>query len=546
MRGPRGRWPLAACAALSGLLATSLPARAQARAPGSVLVVPFDGGRDPRGAWLGEAVAMLLADDLNGMGGNALTRDERVRAFERLQVPERAQLTHGTLIKIGQLIGASTVVGGRLDLSGDTLAISVEAIRIDTGHINSSFTERGPLPDLLAIIERAARRLAPGSAVATADLERQHPPLAAYEDYVKGLLAETPAISIGYLEKAIALAPGFDRARLALSTVQGDAGDWGAARTSALDVPASSPLKRRAEFLAALAEINLARYDEAFQRLRALADQSPAPEIFTNLGVVQLRRGATPEGGRATYFFNKATELDRASPDAAFNLGYAYWREQDYQAALYWLQEAVRRDTGDADAHFVLAATLDATGAGTEAARERELARRLSADYEGTAQDPPPTTVPDDLDRMAEYLRRPGAGRAESLLNATEQREQREMAAFHLERGRRFYDKEDDRSALAELRRAIYLSPYQAEAHLLVGRIHLRAGRIPEAIEALKISLWSEETADAHVALGEAYLRQKDRAQAEAEARRALQLVPGRADAEELLARAGAAPVTRP
>ena len=533
------------CAAVSLLAALFVPAGAAAQARGgtTVLVVPFDGGRDPRGAWLGEAVAMLLADDLNGMGGNAHTRDERVRAFERLQVPARAQLTHGTLIKVGQLIGASTVVGGRIDLTGDAIAINVEAIRIDTGHISTSFHERGPLQDLLAILERCARRLAPGSPVATADLERQHPPLAAYEDFVKGLLAETPATSIGYLEKAIALAPGFDRARLALSTVQGEAGDWSAARTAALDVPATSPLKRRAEFLAAFAELNLARYDDAFRRLEALADQSPAPEIYTNLGVIQLRRAAAPEDGRATYFFNKAMQLE-ASADAAFNLGYAYWRDEDYQAALYWLREAVRRDTGDADAHFVLAATLDATGAGTEAARERELARRLSGEYEGTPDRPAPTTVPADLERVAEYLRRPGAGRAESLLNATEQREQREMASFHLERGKRFFEKEDDRSALAELRRAIYLSPYQAEAHLLVGRIQLRAGRIDDAIEALKISLWSGETAEAHVALGEAYLQSRDVPQAQAEARRALELAPGRADAEQLLARATAASST--
>ena len=36
-------------------------------------------------------------------------------------------------------------------------------------------------------------------------------------------------------------------------------------------------------------------------------------------------------------------------------------------------------------------------------------------------------------------------------------------------------------AALAELRRVIYLSPYEAQAHLLMGRIHLRAGRPGEA-----------------------------------------------------------------
>ena len=74
-----------------------------------------------------------------------------------------------------------------------------------------------------------------------------------------------------------------------------------------------------------------------------------------------------------------------------------------------------------------------------------------------------------------------------------------------------------------------------AEAHLLVGRIHLRNGRAYEAVDALKISLWSAETVDAHVALGEAYLQTKDDQGAKAEAERALVLAPESAEAKRLL-----------
>ena len=60
---------------------------------------------------------------------------------------------------------------------------------------------------------------------------------------------------------------------------------------------------------------------------------------------------------------------------------------------------------------------------------------------------------------------------------------------------------------MAELRRAVYLSPYEAQAHLLIGRIHLRAGPPQEAVDALKISIWSEDSAAARVALAEAYVK---------------------------------------
>ena len=87
------------------------------------------------------------------------------------------------------------------------------------------------------------------------------------------------------------------------------------------------------------------------------------------------------------------------------------------------------------------------------------------------------------------------------------------------------------------MNRALYLSPYEAEAHLLVGRIHLRNNRVREAIDAFKISLWSAESAAAHIALGGAYLQMKDVDAAKAEADRALSLEPGSVDAQQLLNR---------
>jgi tetratricopeptide (TPR) repeat protein len=540
----RRRDLLSICTALLLIGHVFTAALSAQRVAGPTLIVPFDGGSDPRASWLGEGVALLLADDLNGLGGDAITRDERIRALERLQVPARATLTRGTVIKIGQLVGAATVVSGRLDFDGDALAVHVEAIRIDTGRVSADFAERGPLTDLLATIERVARRLQPASTVPSAVVERQHPPLSAFENFVKGLIAETPATQVGFLEKAIALDPQFDRARVALAAAQAEVSNWEGARTAALAVPETSRLRRRAQFAAAVAELNLQRYDEAFTRWQQLATAAPAAEIFNNLGVVQLRRGATPQMGRATYYFNKAVELNNVSAVYTFNLGYAYWVEQDYPAAVYWLRETVRRQPADADAHFVLAEALKATNAATEADRERELARRLSANYEEAPDRA--DSAPTGLERLREYLERPSAARADSVLTSTERRDQSELTAFHLDRGRRFFEREDDRSALNELQRAIYLSPYQAEAHLLLGRLHLRAGRVREAIDALKISLWSEETAAAHVVLGEAFLQAKDPDAARKEAERALELVPGMTGATDLLARARGAPAAAP
>ena len=200
------------------------------------------------------------------------------------------------------------------------------------------------------------------------------------------------------------------------------------------------------------------------------------------------------------------------------------------------MREAVRRDVTDADAHYLLGVALQASGSAVEAAREQDLARQLASRYEenelrGTEKG----SVPQGLERLRTDLDGPRAARPDQAIINSAQREQRDLAAFHLERGDRLFEREQDREAMAELRRAVYLLPYEASAHLLIGRIHLRAARPADAVEALKISIWSEDTAPARVALAEAYLVLKNGAAARTELERALVLDPASADAKRLL-----------
>ena len=158
--------------------------------------------------------------------------------------------------------------------------------------------------------------------------------------------------------------------------------------------------------------------------------------------------------------------------------------DKDLQGAVYWLREAVRRNPADDAAHYVLGVALQASGSTAEAAREKELARQLSSTFaEWEAKQTGANTVPRGLERVKTDIDVAASFRVESAIVASEQRDQRELATFHLDRGRRLFQQELDEEAIAELRRVVYLSPYQSEAHLLLGRIYLRTGRPHEAIE---------------------------------------------------------------
>ena len=342
------------------------------------LVLPFENSDHvARIYWLVEASAVLLADELNALGRSAYTREERLEAFEQLQVPSAATLSHATVIRLGQLVGATHVVIGSLQLSGEQISVRAQNIRLDTGRLENEVAESGALDDLFLIFEHVGRRVAGLPAAGPPLLQRSAIPV--FQNYIKGLMATATPTKVGYLNAAIKLDPAFDRARLALWAVYQDAGNPQAALVAAAAVPETSPLYARARFNIALSLIQQKRLDDAFATLKTLGDRVSAATVMNNIGVIQVRRPVTPETGRATYYFNQAVKLDQDDPDYYFNLGYAYWAEKDQQAAIFWLREAVRRNPADGEAHAVLGAALQASGATTEAARERERAVQLSA-----------------------------------------------------------------------------------------------------------------------------------------------------------------------
>lgn len=545
MQRANGKSAIVAC--LLRILAVCLApavglAQAPAAAPAPIVVLPFDNPtHEARLAWTREGAAILLGEMLSSGGEAVIDREERLQAFDRLQLPAGATLSRASTIKVGQVVTASLVVSGTIAMQGDQLVARARGVRIDTGRLLPEVEASGPLSDLYGVFGRLAQLVRGSSAAPPAITDRLPPAPQVFELYVKGLVAETPSTALAFLQQALKAAPQFDRARLAMWDLHSEASEHQKALDAVSPIRAESRLSREGRFRRSLSLIHLKRFDDALDTLRALQKDEASAQVANAIGVAELRRVATPVPGRATYYFSQASELDPSDGDLFFNLGYAYWLDKDPRASIYWLREAVRRAPGDGDAHFILGVALQQTGATSEAARERELTARLSSKYkewESRAAGGDP--VPKGLERLHEELL-PSRARVNNIMTNAGQREQETLAAFHLDAGRRAFEREADREAIDELRRALFLSPYLAEAHLLLGRLYLRGGRPADAVEALKIALWSEATVAAHLGLAEALLQVQDQAAARIEVDRALALDPKSTEALALRARLGGA-----
>ena len=547
LRARFGQLIRSAALALASVGLTPVALLAQPAAGSRVLVMPFAAESDPKapggvGAarWLSEAAAVLVSDSLSARGVGVLHRDDRVAVFDRLQLPMSFPLTRATTIRVGDLMGASEIVFGEIKL-GQRLSVRARLVRLTTGQQLPDITDEAPLTEIFQLFERISERVAAstGRPLATPPARAQPLSLEAFESYVKGLVAATPATQQRFFESALTYAPRDPRILIALWDTYTAQGAHDKALAAANAVPAGIPDSRRARFAVALSLIELKRFDGAFSALNALYGERPDPGISNALGILQLRRAAPANGpNAATVYFGRATDRDPANTDYVFNLGYAFALANDSQSALFWLREVVRYDAADGDAHLVMSAVLTGAGKTVEAQREFELARLLgtSAELTGAA---PSAKVPPGLERTQDDLEASASRRADAVIANPTQRDQQDTAKFHLSNGRRLFDQRKDREALDELRRAIYLAPYEDEPHLLAGRLHLRGGRLNEAIDEFKVAIWCRETAQARLALAEALFEAGEKDAARREAERALMLDPQSAGARELLKKIG-------
>ena len=130
-----------------------------------ILVVPFETpGRDGRTYWLGEAAAILMADDVNARGLGAITRTARARAYEQLHLPPHAVAEPRDGDQGRRAGRRRQVIVGDVSVDGDALTVQAQPIRIDVGRADSRGRRAGPPQRLFALVQKVARRVVPGGA----------------------------------------------------------------------------------------------------------------------------------------------------------------------------------------------------------------------------------------------------------------------------------------------------------------------------------------------------------------------------------------------
>src|SRR5579864_6705361 len=337
-------------------LATLFPTalRAQSASGGRViLVLPFENRSGIASLnWLGNSFPDTLDRRLNSAGFLTISHDDRVFALTHLGLPGDFRPSRATTIRIAQQLDANYVVISSFTLTSGQIDIQSQVLSIDKLTLSPPVTDGAPLDRLYdaenSIAWKVARTIDPSFNVAEQTFlgaGEGAVPLPAFEDYIRGINASTSAEALERLKTAVAAAPNYAAALLALGKQEYLARDYASASTTLARVPLSDPQALEANFYLGLARFNAANYAGAYTAFEFLASRLPLPEVVNNQGVALSRQGKD-----AVALYQRASAADPSDEDYRYNLAIALWRRGDLQNALQEADAALKLKPTDPEA----------------------------------------------------------------------------------------------------------------------------------------------------------------------------------------------------
>jgi tetratricopeptide (TPR) repeat protein len=363
----------------------------------TALVLPFfNQSKSASLDWVGESIAESVGDSLASEGLLVLDREDRLEACRRLSLRPGAELTHASIIKIGESLDASKVIYGFYELraaepghdqSKGSLRITARILDLKHTHQSGEFGEVGALEDLGLLQVRLGwqvlQSVSPTSARSERTFLTARPAvrLDAMESYVRGLLAASPDQRHRFFTQAARLDQHYSQPCFQLGKTYWGKKDYKVASGWFERVQRADPHYLEAQFFLGLCRFHNGDFKGAEECFQSVAAAMPLNEVYNDLGVVQAQRN---DNAAAAASFRKALEGDSADPDYHFNLGYTEWRSGQYAAAVESLRAAVARNPNDAEATTMLGRALKQEGPrpGDPRAEPRP---RLKTTYEESA-----------------------------------------------------------------------------------------------------------------------------------------------------------------
>ncbi|ACO32735.1 MULTISPECIES: tetratricopeptide repeat protein [Acidobacterium] len=487
-----------------------------------VLLLPFENrSNDATVDWIGTAFPDIFSRRLAGADYLPLGREDRLYAFDHLGLPGNLVPSRALTIRIAQLVDADYVIVGSYKVEGNRITAQAQILDMAALTLTKPIEVNAALPDLLNAINslawRVVRKMDPHYAVAEQTFlaaDGKLPP-AAYESYIRGLIAPALTDQITDLKESIRIAPDFFPAWMQLGLAYFADQDYQLCAATLGHLPRYYSRATEADFYRGLSFFYLGDYAQAENAFAFVSESMPLPEVLNNEGVAASRRGQP-----AADFFRKAIAADPKNENYHFNLGVTLERQHDVKGAIAELQTALKLNPNDTDAQSFLE-TLQTP----------------------PAANPDPGQAIADTDTPLERIQRhyDGASVRQAAFELEQMQEMRlatmpapQRATALVKDGDQFLDRGLILEAEREYHAALTADSHSAMAHAGLAEVRERSGDDKAAKREAKDSLALEPNAEAHLVLARLDMAQKNNSGAKSEVAAALKLDPGNAAAHSL------------
>ncbi|HVM75125.1 MAG TPA: tetratricopeptide repeat protein [Candidatus Saccharimonadales bacterium] len=535
--------------------ATSRP---QSTPEGVFLVFPFENvGAPPRLDWIGEGLEELTIQRLSATGQQVYSHAGRLNEMDLYGIPPSGKISRATMLHIAEELDADYIVFGDFSSDGTKLMVRARILRTSPVNLFPAVTETGPLTSLMELHTKVVWRLLseadhtyPLSLNEFARLQRRIS-LAAFEQYIRGLLSNDDETRLRDLKEAARLEPDAPEPAFAIGEVYFQKNECSSALPWFAKVPRTHALSVEAIFSSGVCRLRLGQPDKAqqlFAELREglqhnLVSGADLPEILNNLGVAQARQD---ELAAARTAIGRAGDINPDEDDYPFNLGLLALQQKDFATAQTYFADAVQRRPDSPEDRAFLLYTLEKAGK----KEELHTAREAAQEEFGETRLPQPNFDAKHPESLAKYqrikpelettsLRLELQGPVQSASTSTTSAVTlpSDGAAAHLRQGRQQMRAGRLDVAEREFRAALVSDPHNATAHRELAEIYRRRGKLDDAAKELHLSLAELDSAATRTALARIYLEQKKPDLARSELEKAVKLAPNYADAKELLNR---------
>ena len=517
------------------------------------MVFPFERvSTTPRLEWISEGLEELTIQRLSAAHQQVYSHAGRLSEMDLYGMPGLATLSRATMLRFAQEMDADFVVFGSFTSDGKNLTIEARILRVNPVELLPTVRVNGPLESLLDLHARltwlllgTTDRNYPLSLAEFSKLLRPLNPTA-FEQYIRGLIANEDETRIRDLKEAARLEPDWPEPAYALGELYFVRSDCNSALPWFSRVPITHDRSAEALFSIGVCRLRLAQPDKAEELFSALQEGlrrnmvsgADVPEILNNLALARARQGNLSAAQTA---LARASDIDPSEDDYPFNLGLLYLAQKEYPSAVTQFREAVHREPDNPEDAAFLIYALEKQGSKDVAAQERENAAAVFG-----PSGLPAVKIDPQSDALAKHqrvkreldtttLRLELQGSSLQTASSTDAASPRDNAVSHVRRGRQELTAGRVDSAEREFQAAIVADPKNATAHRELADIYRRRGKLDDAVKELQLSLAASDSAAARTSLARVYLDQKKPDLALAEVQKAVKLAPNFTEAKELL-----------